>query len=211
MVAANARMASGGLDPVLQAAAVAYGFVTAHPFEDGNGRLHRFLVHHVLAERGFSPPGILFPVSTAILAEIEAYGRLLRERSAPLMDHIEWRPTPQGNVEVLNETRDLYALFDATDFAEFLYGCVARTVEEDLPREIAEIEAYDCARRGIAALFDMADQRVSLLIRFVRQNGGRLAKGRHQKEFVSLRDDEVEAVERVVAEAYGAEGTGSED
>ena len=127
------------------------------------------------------------------------------------MDHIEWRPTPQGNVEVLNETRDLYALFDATDFAEFLYGCVARTVEEDLPREIAEIEAYDCARRGIAALFDMADQRVSLLIRFVRQNGGRLAKGRHQKEFVSLRDDEVEAVERVVAEAYGAEGTGSED
>jgi len=211
MVAANARMASGGLDPVLQAAAVAYGFVTAHPFEDGNGRLHRFLVHHVLAERGFSPPGILFPVSTAILAEIEAYGRLLRERSAPLMDHIEWRPTAQGNVEVLNETRDLYALFDATDFAEFLYGCVAQTVEEDLPREIAEIEAYDCARRGIAALFDMADQRVSLLIRFVRQNGGRLAKERRQKEFASLRDDEVEAVEQVVAAAYGAEGTGSED
>ena len=210
MVAANARMASGGLDPVLQAAAIAYGFVTAHPFEDGNGRLHRFLVHHVLAERGFSPPGILFPVSTAILADIEAYGRLLRERSAPLMDHIAWRPTPRGNVEVLNDTRDLYALFDATDFAAFLYGCVARTVEEDLPREIAEIDAYDRARRGITALFDMADQRVSLLIRFVRQNGGRLAKGRRRTEFASLRDDEVEAVEQVVAEAYGGAGSGSE-
>ena len=205
MVAANARMATGGLDPVLQAAAVAYGFVTAHPFEDGNGRLHRFLIHHVLAERGFSPPGVLFPISTAILAEIEAYGRLLRNRSAPLMDHIEWRPTPRGNVEVLNETRDLYALFDATEFAEFLYGCVARTVEEDLPREIAEIEAYDRARRGIAALFDMADQRVSLLIRFVRQNGGRLAKGRRQREFTSLHDDEVEAVEQIIAGAYGKE------
>lgn len=205
MVVANTRMASGGLDPVLQAAAVAYGFVTAHPFEDGNGRLHRFLVHHVLAERGFSPPGILFPVSTAILTEIEAYGRLLRERSAPLMNHIEWRSTGRGNVEVLNDTRDLYALFDATDFAEFLYGCVARTVEQDLPREIAEIEAYDRARRGITALFDMADQQVSLLIRFVRQNGGRLARGRRQKEFASLRDDELEAVERIIAEAYGAE------
>ena len=204
MVAANARMATGGLDPVLQAAAVAYGFVTAHPFEDGNGRLHRFLVHHVLAERGFSPPGLLFPVSTAILAEIETYARLLRERSAPLMDHIEWRPTPRGNVEVLNDTRDLYALFDATDFAGFLYGCVARTVEEDLPREIAGIEAYDRARQGIGALFDMADQRVSLLIRFVRQNGGRLARGRREKEFASLRDDEVEAVEQIIAEAYGA-------
>ena len=210
MVAANARMATGGLDPVLQAAAVAYGFVTAHPFEDGNGRLHRFLIHHVLAERGFSPPGVLFPVSTAILAEIEAYGRLLRDRSAPLMDHIEWRPTPRGNVEVLNDTRDLYALFDATDFAEFLYGCVARTVEEDLPREIAEIEAYDRARCGIAALFDMADQRVSLLIRFVRQNGGRLARARRQREFASLRDGEVEAVERIIADAYSARNGGSE-
>ena len=55
----------------------------------------------------------------------------------------------------------------------------------------------------------MADQRVSLLIRFVRQNGGRLAKGRRRTEFASLRDDEVEAVERVVAAAYGAAGTGS--
>ena len=209
MIAANARMASGGLDPVLQAAAIAYGFVTAHPFEDGNGRLHRFLIHHVLAERGFSPPGILFPVSTAILADIETYGRLLRERSAPLMDHLAWRPTSRGNVEVLNDTRDLYTLFDATDFAAFLYGCVARTVEEDLPREIAEIDAYDRARQGIAALFDMADQRVSLLIRFVRQNGGRLAKGRRRTDFASLRDDEVAAVEQVVAAAYGVMGSGS--
>ena len=64
------------------------------------------------------------------------------------MDHIAWRPTPRGNVEVLNDTRDLYALFDATEFAAFLYGCVARTVEEDLPREIAEIDACDRARPG---------------------------------------------------------------
>ncbi|GAB0115567.1 Fic family protein [Acidisoma sp. C75] len=204
MIAANARMTSGGLDPVLQAAAIAYGFVTAHPFEDGNGRLHRFLIHHVLAERGFSPPGILFPVSTAILAEIDTYASLLRERSAPLMDHIDWRPTAAGNVEVLNDTRDLYALFDVTDFAEFLYACVARTVEQDLPREIGEIEAYDRARQGLAALFEMADQRISLLIRFIRQNGGRLSKARREKDFASLRDDEVEAAERIVAEAYRA-------
>jgi Fic family protein len=39
------------------AAATAFGFVYVHPFQDGNGRIHRCLVHHVLAERKFTPPG----------------------------------------------------------------------------------------------------------------------------------------------------------
>ena len=34
--------------PVLTAALIAFGFVFIHPFEDGNGRLHRYLLHHVL-------------------------------------------------------------------------------------------------------------------------------------------------------------------
>ncbi len=44
-----------GVDPVVAAAAAAFGFVFIHPFDDGNGRIHRFLVHHILAKRGFTP------------------------------------------------------------------------------------------------------------------------------------------------------------
>ncbi|RKZ12518.1 cell filamentation protein Fic, partial [bacterium] len=58
MLAANERMSEGDLDPVLQAATTAFGFVYSHPFQDGNGRLHRCLIHHVLAEREFTPPGM---------------------------------------------------------------------------------------------------------------------------------------------------------
>ena len=65
--AANERMGEGELDSVLQAAATAFGFVYIHPFQDGNGRLHRCLIHHVLAERKFTPPGMVFPVSTVML------------------------------------------------------------------------------------------------------------------------------------------------
>jgi Fic family protein len=35
--------------PVLTAAIIAFGFVFIHPFEDGNGRMHRYLIHHLLA------------------------------------------------------------------------------------------------------------------------------------------------------------------
>jgi len=55
---------------VVHAAAVAYGFVFLHPFEDGNGRIHRFLIHNVLARRGFTPEGIMFPVSASMLKNL---------------------------------------------------------------------------------------------------------------------------------------------
>ena len=46
---ANDRMREDGIDPVLNAAATAFDFVYVHPFQDGNGRMHRCLIHHVLA------------------------------------------------------------------------------------------------------------------------------------------------------------------
>jgi len=51
------RAISRGADPVVTAAVLAFGFVYIHPFEDGNGRLHRWFIHHVLAISGYSPPG----------------------------------------------------------------------------------------------------------------------------------------------------------
>lgn len=51
------------LDPVIAAAVLAFGFVFIHPFEDGNGRLHRYVIHHVLTERQFDPTGVVFPIS----------------------------------------------------------------------------------------------------------------------------------------------------
>jgi Fic family protein len=66
-------MREGTLDPVLQAAATAFGFVYIHPLQDGNGRLLRCLIHHVLAETKFTPQGLVFPVSSFMLDRIEAY------------------------------------------------------------------------------------------------------------------------------------------
>jgi Fic family protein len=46
---------------------VSFVFDFLHPFSDGNGRIHRFLLHHVLARRRFGPEGIVLPVSAVIL------------------------------------------------------------------------------------------------------------------------------------------------
>ncbi len=198
----NNRLRNSDVDAVLQATAIAFGFVYIHPLADGNGRLHRCLIHHVLAERKFSPPGIVFPVSSAMLERIDDYRKSLQTHSAPLMEYIQWRTTVRSNVEVTNDTTDLYRYFDCTEEAEFLYGCVERTVDIDLPNEIEYLERYDEALQGITNTVEMPDRLVQMLIRFIRQNSGKLGKRRRDNEFAKLTDEEVATSEAIVQRAF---------
>ena len=202
MIAANERMREAELDSVLQAAATAFGFVYIHPFQDGNGRLHRCLIQHVLAERKFTPPGMVFPVSPVMLDRIDTYRETLRAHSSPLMNFIAWRPTPERNVEVLNDTADLYRYFDCTQAAEFLYACVARAIDKDLPREIDFLRRNDEALRRIMNTVEMPDRMAENLVRFIRLNGGKLGRQRREDGFEKLTDEEVTSIEAIVREAF---------
>ena len=202
LLEANDRMRDDGMDPVLKAAATAFGFVYVHPFQDGNGRMHRCLIHHVLAERKFTPPGMVFPVSSVMLDRIDDYRSTLQAHSGPLMPFIEWRPTPERNVEVLNQTADLYRYFDCTEAAEFLYTCVRHTVEQDLPHEIEYLRRHDEAVRRIMAAIEMPDRVAEDLVMFVRQNNGALSKKRRDVEFQKLRDDEVTLLESIIGDEF---------
>ncbi len=190
------------LDPVIAAAVLAFGFVYVHPFEDGNGRLHRYLIHHVLAQRGFNPPGVAFPVSSAILERIDSYRAVLESYSERLLPAIRWTPTPKGNVQVLNETADFYRFFDATPHAEFLFECVQSTIEVDLPEETRFLRAFDQFAARIGDVVDMPHRTVDLLFKFLHQNYGQLSKRAREKEFEALTDDEVEQVQAIYVEAF---------
>ncbi len=189
-------------DPVIAAAVLAFGFVYVHPFVDGNGRLHRYLFHHVVARRGFAPKGVTFPISAAILADIEGYRRVLERYSRRLMPVVQWKPTDSGNVEVLNDTADFYRFFDATPHAEFLYKCVRRTVEHDLPTEAGYLRRHDNAIRRIMNRVEMPDQLASQFLLFVRQHGGSLPIRRREREFKALEEREVEDLEEIVRDAF---------
>lgn len=190
------------LDPVIAAAVLAFGFVYIHPFEDGNGRIHRYLIHHVLAQRGFNPPGLVFPVSAAILERIDDYRTVLESYSARLLPFIEWRATDKGNVEVLNDTGDFYRFFDATPQAEFLFECVRKTIEVDLPEETRFLRAFDQFSAQVGGIVDMPSRTIDLLFRFLHQNGGRLSKRARNKEFDALSDEEVKHIEAIYADSF---------
>jgi hypothetical protein len=196
------RLRSSGVDPVLHAACVAFGFVYIHPFTDGNGRLHRCLIHQVLAERGFTPPQMVFPVSSVMLSRIDDYGATLRTHSGPLMQFIAWRALPNGNVEVTNDTSDLYRYYDCTNEAEFLYDCILQTIEFDLPREIDYLKRHDVAARRIINAFDVPNRTAEDIIMLIRRNGGVFPKKRRKKEFPEFTESQVATLEAIVAEGF---------
>ncbi|MDE4062182.1 Fic family protein [Phaeobacter gallaeciensis] len=195
------------LDPVITAAALAFGFIYIHPFEDGNGRIHRYLIHHVLSARDFSPRGLIFPVSAAILDRIDDYRRVLESYSTRLLPLVEWRPTTKMNVEVLNDTGDYYRYFDATPHAEFLYACVQRTIEHDLPEEAAFLQRYDNFKARVEATIEMPALTVDLLYSFLAQNGGILSKRARTKEFSLLTDEEVGKIEAIYQDQFDGSGS----
>jgi Fic family protein len=189
-------------DAVVAAAIIAFGFVFIHPFVDGNGRIHRYLIHHVLAKKEYVPKGIIFPVSSVILERLNEYRTVLEQYSAQRLDLIEWKTSDQNNVEILNDTIDLYRYYDITKQVEFLYSCVNQTVEETIPAEVDYLEKYDRMKTYLDNQVEMPDKTVALLIRFLEQGKGKLSERAKENEFRVLTLTEIEMVENKFKEVF---------
>ena len=187
---------SNKFHPVLSAAKIAFGFVFIHPLEDGNGRIHRYLIHHFLSNMKFTPQGIIFPVSSAILDRITDYRKVLETYSQTMLDFIKWKRTPDNNIEVLNETIDYYRYFDATVQAEFLFECVESTINNIIPQEVSYLQKYDSMKSWLDDSFEMPDKMVDMIIRFLEQNSGTLSKRAQDKEFKDLTSNEIKQIEK---------------
>lgn len=202
LIEVNQLLIKEATHPVLAATIIAFGFVFIHPFEDGNGRIHRYLIHHILAKKRFTDQGIIFPVSAAILDRINDYQLVLESYSKPLLDFIAWQETKDHNVEVTNATRDYYRFFDATVQAEFLFDCVEYTIKHIVPKEMSYLANYEVFKNYLEEEFEMPDKLVATLVRFLEQHQGRLSKRAKEKEFNMLSEKEIEKIETAYSSIF---------
>ena len=203
LVASHTRMDEGGVPAVVHAAAVAYGFVFLHPFEDGNGRVHRFLIHNVLARRGFMPKGIMFPVSASMLKSLADYNASLEAFSRPLMSLVEYSLDQEGRMTVHNDTARWYRYIDMTAQAEILFRFIKQTINRELVGELAFLANYDETKRAIQEIVDLPDRKIDLFIRFCLQNNGRLSAGKRESHFHFLSENEIVRLEQAIESVYG--------
>lgn len=194
---------NSGIHPIIAAATIAFPFVFLHPFSDGNGRLHRFLIHFVLSCRQFAPVGVVFPISATRLHRagdcdtmLESFSRQL----LPLVDHVL---DDRGRMTVLNDTRDYYRYVDCTFITEMLFRLMEETIDRELPAEIQYLQQYDTARRLMRNVVDLPNRHADLFLQLCRQNHGVLSKAKRQlPEYAQLTDPEIAGLESAIAEAF---------
>ncbi len=199
------RMDNVGVHPVVHAALIAYGFVFMHPFEDGNGRIHRFLIHNILARSGYTPEGLMFPVSAAMLKNPLDYDASLEAFSRPLLPLVEYTLDEAGQMTVHNETVTWYRFIDMTPQVEALFAFIEKTIDAELTDELNFLISYDRAKAAIQDIVDMPDRQIDLFIHLCLQNHGRLSGGKRRSHFDMLTDEEVSGLEQAVSGAYGVE------
>ena len=202
LIDTNRRLVSDEIDAVVVAAIISFGFVFIHPFVDGNGRLHRYLIHHILTAKKYTPEGMIFPVSASIEKHLHKYAKALKGYSQPLLNHMKWKTTSDKNVKVLNETIDFYRYFDATHLVEYLYECIKETVEIIIPYELNMLRKFDEFKSIIEEEVGLADNKIKLLANLLLQNEGKLSKAKREKLFNKVTNDEKDLIEATFSEVY---------
>jgi hypothetical protein len=191
-----------GLPPIVRAVMTAFGFVFIHPFDDGNGRIHRFLLHDLLA-RGFIEPGVILPVSASMLAHPEDYDRCLEQFSRQVKTFAHYDMSAMGEMTVRNdeEIEPLYRFPDLTAQVEYFLNVLEDTVSYQLPNELDVLRGFDQARSSIRHIVDLPDRRLDQLLHFLHSNHGRLSKAK-RPQFQELNEGEIIAIEQAFGAAF---------
>jgi hypothetical protein len=199
----NVFIKTSGVPSEIRASIIAFSFVFIHPFGDGNGRLHRFLIHDVLAHDGLVPEGIIIPVSAHLLNNIRDYDNVLEKYSKPLMQRARYNFKDDGDIEVTNSQflEGYYRYPDLTEQCIYLLEVIHSTVLEDINKELLFLERYDELKSSIQNIVDMPDKDINLVITFLHNNRGKLPKRRREK-FNKLTDVEISKMEDAYQQTF---------
>ena len=195
-----------GIYPEIRAAIIAFGFVFIHPFEDGNGRLHRFMIHDILVHDGIVPQGLIIPVSAHMLNNIKDYDNILERYSMPLMQRVKYDKTDLGEINITNQEKveGYYRYPDLTEQCIYLIQTIDATVKEDMPDELQFLQRYDEVKKALQNTVDMPDKDINLMIVFLHQNKGIFPK-RRREYFSKLTDEEIARMQAQFREIFEKE------
>ena len=203
---------------IIRAAIIAFGFIFIHPFEDGNGRIHRFLIHDILTRDGIVQPRLIIPVSAHMIDHLRDYDKALESFSKPLMQRIRYTSSANGKVKVTKapEIESYFRYPDLTSQSIYLAQTIEATISQDMTEELKFLERYDEMKKDIQNLIDIPDKDIDEIILFPHHNKGAFPN-RRKNNFPKLTEEEFLSMEKIYANMFTggharpaaeAEGTG---
>jgi len=206
----NTAQKTTGVPAEVRAAIIAFGFVFIHPFEDGNGRIHRFLIHDVLASSGMVPMGTIIPVSAHMVNHRHDYDHILETYSKPLMQFIRYEKKADGSLVITNPdaTEGYFRYPDLTDHCIYLAETIHATLSEDMMEELTFLQRYDEAKNELQNIVDMPDKLLNEMLLFLHQNKGVFPKRRRER-FAQLTDEEINRMQSAYRRVFEIEDPSS--
>lgn len=202
MALANDKAAVDGIDPLVRGSLVSFGFVFAHPFMDGNGRLSRFLFHKAVCSTGKLPDGLVLPVSVAMKRNEGQYLSALESFSKKARGHWDVMAISESDYDTkFKGDPDLYRYWDATECVSFGLKMAKEALNHDLRKESDFLQTYDRVYRAVDASVDMNNNDMTILIRSGLQNGGVISKNRMKQMIAKGHPEEiVQAIQEIMTD-----------
>lgn len=185
------------LPPMMHAAIVSFGLVYIHPFSDGNGRTHRYLIHDILKARSENKDDLIIPVSAAILQNMKQYDNVLETISDPILDNCDFDLSLDGEIIIHNDIHYFYRFPDFTPHVDFLYQMMSAAITKDLLPEIIHIYIHDTVKSMINDAFDIPNQVLGILTNILMMNDGIIGKKKKKGNLFKdhLTADELDEIE----------------
>lgn len=187
-------MLDNTLPPLVHATMISFGEVYIHPFEDGNGRIHRYLIHDVLKQR---EPGhkFIIPISAAILKNSERYDETLEKLSRPLMAMLDWALDPEKGIQINNDIHYMYRYPDYTEHVKFVYDMMNVAISVELIEEMALLIAFDLIKTACNNIADIPNVKLDTLVAIIVQSGGVVSKNKRSLFTKYMEPDSLNAIE----------------
>ena len=200
-----ANSSAGIVDPLVAASVASFGFVFAHPFGDGNGRLSRFLFHHALCQSGRLPDGLVLPVSVAMKKHEAEYLDALQSFSKPARERwtVRWIDAETYDF-TFNGADSIYRYWDATPCVEFGFKMADLALDVELRNETQFLARYDAIIREVNARADIRGSDLTTLVLGAIDNDGVVSRRRRDQFQYAVPENTFEIIETAVRNTMAA-------
>jgi len=195
----RALLLDESLPPMMHAAILSFGFVYIHPFTDGNGRVHRYLIHDVLKSRIKTEQDFIIPVSATILQRNKEYDEVLEKVSKPVMALINYDLDEKDHsITINNDISYLYRYPDFTAHVAFLYKMMEESISEDLIQEVIYIVKYDAVKKATEKSYDVPNKELNLFIQLALQNNGKIGRKKRKRFENWIDEHKLQELEKII-------------
>jgi len=181
---------------LMHATLISFGLVYIHPLVDGNGRVHRYLIHDIMKQRE-SGHKFIIPISASILKERSKYDTVLESISIPTMAMLKWElDRDNDNKAIINNDIDyIYRYPDYTEHVIFVYDMMNMAITSDLLEEICLLLAFDKVKEFINERSDTPNSKLNTIVSILIQGGGKVSKKKRKHVTKYLPEDLIVDVE----------------